>query len=56
MGELLKTIELDRDIPEKGLKTGYLGTIVEEFNDSYLVEFCNELGESICLININKNE
>ncbi len=47
-------IELTENIPDKLLRKGEHGAIVEVFgNDDYLVEFCNSFGETTALETIN---
>ncbi len=51
MPDLFDVIELVVDIPEKGLRAGMQGTIVEcHPGDTYEVEFANELGETVELL------
>ena len=51
MPDLFDVIELTTDIPERGLRAGMQGTIVEcHPGDAYEVEFTNELGETLDLL------
>jgi len=46
--DLFDVVELTVDIPERGLRAGMQGTIVEcHPDDAYEVEFTNELGETL---------
>ena len=44
----LECVQLRADLPDQGLKTGELGTIVHVFDvaDAYLVEFVNDDGST----------
>ena len=51
MPDLLDVIELTVDIPERGLRVGMQGSIVEcHPGDACEVEFTNELGETLDLL------
>ncbi len=48
--KLLDTVALIKDVPEKKLRKGQVGTIVEQFNDdTFEIEFCNRQGETLCI-------
>ena len=45
--KLLDTVALLEDLPERGLKRGEVGTVVELLApDVYEVEFCDEAGQT----------
>jgi hypothetical protein len=55
--ELFDTIELLVDIPERQLRTGMLGAIVEQYdNDHFEVEFANDTGrtEQLCALSTDQ--
>lgn len=55
----LDTVKLLKDIPEHGLHIGQVGTVLEVFSrpsPAYLVEFCNEDGETIVMIPLLENQ
>ena len=53
---MFDTVALTKDIPEKQLKKGQVGTIVEEFNNEmYEVEFCDSTGKTLKLTSLHKN-
>ena len=57
MPDLLDVIELTVDIPERGLRAGRQGTIVEcHPGDAYEVEFTNELGETLDLLALRPDQ
>jgi hypothetical protein len=44
---LLETVALTEDLPERELRAGEVGTVVEVLGtNAYEVEFCNESGET----------
>jgi hypothetical protein len=43
MPDLFDVIELAVDLPERGLRAGMQGTIVERYPGAYEVEFTNEV-------------
>lgn len=47
----LESVQLRADLPDQGLKTGEVGTIVHVFDvaDAYLVEFVNDDGSTRAL-------
>lgn len=48
--ELLDTVALLEDVPERGLKRGEVGTIVEVLApDVYEVEFCDDDGRTYAM-------
>jgi len=54
---LFDVIELLIDIPEKNLKKGEQGSIIEDYQDGvYEVEFCNRNGETIALCPISHDK
>lgn len=55
--ELFDVIELLADIPERNLKKGEQGAIIEDYQDGvYEVEFCNNYGETIALCAIPQDK
>jgi hypothetical protein len=54
MLEELETIALTRDLPEQGLKSGDIGTIVlvYENGQAYEVEFMTLKGETLALVTL----
>ncbi len=51
MAEMFDVVELLYDIPERGLRAGMQGTIVERHAvNAYEVEFANEAGETLALL------
>ena len=53
--EILDVVALLKDIPEKNLKKGQVGTIVEILDKNvYEIEFCNKNGETIASISIKE--
>ena len=57
MPDLFDVIELTVDIPERGLRAGMQGTIVEyHSNNAYEVEFANEQGETVDFLALYPNQ
>jgi len=57
MPDLFDVVELTIDIPERGLRAGMQGTIVECHSDNaYEVEFANEWGETIDFLALSSNQ
>lgn len=57
MPDLFDVIELTMDIPERGLRAGMQGTIVEcHPGDAYEVELTNELGETLALLALRPDQ
>ena len=55
--ELFDVIELLTDIPERNLKKGEQGAIIEDYQDGvYEIEFCNNYGETIALCPIPQSK
>ena len=55
--KLLDVVALLKDIPEKKLVTGQVGTIVEILGkDVFEVEFCNGLGVTIAMAALGKRD
>ncbi len=54
----LSTIALTIDLPEYGLTVGDVGTIVHSYQHSmvYEVEFVTGMGETIALLQLNKQD
>ncbi len=51
--KILDVIALLKDMPEKNLLKGQVGTIVEELDENvYEIEFCNNKGETIAMANV----
>ena len=44
--KLLNTVALLQDIPERKLKAGEVGTVVEILDGAYEVEFCDDAGQA----------
>ncbi len=54
---LLDVVALLKNVPEKKLKKGQVGTIVEILeNAHYEVEFCNNKGESFALFAVAEKD
>lgn len=52
--ELVATL---KDLPEEGIKRGYVGTIVEKWDSGhYEIEFANEKGETLAFAGLKENE
>jgi hypothetical protein len=52
--QVLDTIVLDRDLPERGLQKGDLGSVVEVYEpDGLEVEFVTASGRSAALLTLN---
>ncbi|MBF2056653.1 MAG: DUF4926 domain-containing protein [Cyanobacterium sp. T60_A2020_053] len=52
---LFDVVELLTDIPERNLKKGEQGAIIEDYQDGFFeIEFCNNYGETIALCPILK--
>ena len=52
--KLLDTVVLDRDLPERGLRTGDLGAVVELYDpDGLEVEFVTASGKTQALVTLN---
>lgn len=57
MPDLFDVVELIVDIPERKLRAGMQGTIVEYHpNDAYEVEFSNERGEAVDFLALYPNQ
>jgi len=57
MPDLFDVIELTVDIPERGLRVGMQGTIIEcHSGDAYEVEFTNEAGETLALLALSPDQ
>jgi len=57
MPDLFDVIELAVDLPERGLRAGMQGTIVESHpGDAYEVEFTDELGETLDLLALRPDQ
>jgi hypothetical protein len=55
--ELLDTVAVLHDMPDKSLKQGQVGTIVELLrNNFYEVEFTNKMGETIFTKALSSND
>lgn len=55
--KLLETVVLDRDLPERGLCKGDLGTIVHVYEpDGLEVEFVSAAGSTEALVTVKENE
>ncbi len=57
MPDLFDVIELTVDIPERGLRAGMQGTIVEHHpGNAYEVDFTNEQGETVDFLALYSNQ
>lgn len=57
MPDLFDVVELTVNIPERGLRVGMRGAIVEcHPGDAYEVEFTNELGETLDFLALRPNQ
>jgi len=55
--KLLDTVVLDRDLPERGLRKGDLGAVVEVFTpDGLEVEFVTASGRTEALVTLNERD
>ncbi|MFH2141894.1 MAG: DUF4926 domain-containing protein [Bacteroidota bacterium] len=55
--EILNVVALLKDMPEKKLKKGQVGTIVEILGKNvYEIEFCNKNGETIASVSVKKED
>jgi hypothetical protein len=55
--KVLDIVALLRDIPEKKLVKGQVGTIVEKWDTKvFEVEFCNTKGETLALAQIDEKD
>ena len=55
--ELLETVVLERDVPERGLRRGDLGTIVELYPPGNLeVEFVSGSGKTEALVTLAESD
>ena len=54
----LECVQLSADLPDHGLKSGEVGTIVHVFDtaDAYLVEFVNEDGSTRALAELTPTQ
>jgi hypothetical protein len=53
--KLLDTVALAEDLPERKLKRGKVGTVVEVLApDVFEVEFCNDIGETLAQIALRR--
>ena len=51
--KLLDVVALLKDVPQQKLAVGQVGTIVELLdNNSFLVEFCNNKGETLSIVSV----
>jgi hypothetical protein len=55
--ELLAVVALLKNLPEHGLVIGNVGTVVEVLDeDTYLIEFCNNKGETLSMTPVSRND
>ena len=55
--DLLDVVALTRDIPERGLKRGHVGTVVEELElGVFEVEFSDDHGRTYATLAANAND
>lgn len=55
--KLLDTVALLKNIPEKKLVTGQVGTIVEKIeNNIFEIEFTNKMGIAIAIVAIHQQD
>ena len=53
----LDTVILERDLPERGLRTGDLGAVVEVYEpDGLEVEFVDAAGETVALVTLKQED
>jgi len=53
----LDTVVLARDLPEKGLRAGDLGAVVEVYEpDGLHVEFVSASGRTVALVTLNESD
>ncbi len=53
---LLDPVRLTRDIPERGLASGALGSVVEVYDDGYEVEFVALDGSTVALVTLDPED
>ena len=54
---LLEVVALLTDLPERGLRRGQVGTVVEIFTpDAFDVEFCDDQGRSYALLSLRSEQ
>ncbi|NCO40980.1 MAG: DUF4926 domain-containing protein [Armatimonadetes bacterium CG_4_10_14_3_um_filter_66_18] len=57
MPDLFDVVELTHDVPERGLRSGERGTVVERYSEeAYEVEFANEKGETVDLLALRPDQ
>ena len=55
--KLLDTVVLDRDLPERGLRRGDLGAVVEVYEpDGLEIEFVTASGKTQALVTLKAND
>jgi len=55
--KLLDVVALLKNIPDKKLLKGQVGTIIESLKKDYVeVEFCNKKGETLCTIPLHTHD
>lgn len=54
--QLLDTVVLSRDVPDRGLRSSDVGAIVEVFDDAYEVEFVTGAGATRALITLREED
>ena len=55
--KLLEAVALADDLPERKLRAGEVGTVVELLGpDAYEVEFCNERGETYAEVSLRAHQ
>ncbi len=55
--KLFDVVAILTDIPQQQVRRGMVGTVVEELsNNHYLVEFCNQDGETLALVPLNETD
>jgi hypothetical protein len=54
---LLEAVALTEDLPERKLRAGEVGTVVELLaDDAYEVEFCNDRGETYAELALRRDQ
>ncbi len=57
MPKLLDVVALTEDVPERGLRRGQVGTVVDEFEGGdFDIEFANVHGETYALLTVRTEQ
>lgn len=54
--KMFDTVRSVADVPERGVKAGDIGAIVEVYEDAYEVEFCNDDGETLVMFAMTETQ